>query len=45
MMRDPYEGFSDNGVLVDLPATAAKVSRTLLSVRDMKGADNIIEHE
>ena len=27
---------------MDLPATAAKVSRTLLSVRDMKGADNII---
>ena len=37
-----YEGFSDIGAPLTLPATAAKVGKTLLSVREMTGASNIV---
>ena len=37
-----YEGFSDAGAPITIPATSAKVARTLLSVKDMAGANNIV---
>ena len=37
-----YEGFSDTGQPIEVPATAAKIGKTLFSVRDMSGAQNIV---
>ena len=37
-----HEGFSDSGVPNDTPVQVAKVNRTLLAVREMKAASNIV---
>lgn len=37
-----YEGFTDSSQPTVVPATAANIGKTLFSVREMSGADNIV---